>query len=79
MYGHELIASCLDLVADPAQIVCKMCSSAASAIRVLAVVGVIVASYALYIEYRVSLDPNYVALCDLSPEARCSRVIPPTP
>jgi len=45
------------------------------AIRVLGGIGLVLSGYALYVEWRIHLDPDYVALCDIGPSARCSRVL----
>jgi len=43
-------------------------------IRGLASLGLLLSAYALYVEYRVQISPNFVALCDLG-RASCSKVL----
>ena len=47
---------------------------ALSAIRILCFVGLFLAGYALYVEHKVSVDPDYVASCDLASWISCSKV-----
>jgi vitamin-K-epoxide reductase (warfarin-sensitive) len=37
--------------------------------------GVAVALYALYVEYRSAADPDYEALCDISESIKCTKVL----
>lgn len=39
------------------------------------VVGVLVSTYALYVEMAAEAKPGYKALCDLAERASCSRVL----
>lgn len=45
------------------------------AITVTSVFGVLISTYALYVEMAVEARPGYKALCDLSERASCSRVL----
>ncbi len=64
------------------------CSGRAAAFRVLAVFGIILSAYAVYVEHRVSAqranplaiggedgEAPFVALCDLGGWASCSNVL----
>lgn len=42
--------------------------------HVACALGTAVSAYAVYVEQRVSEDDEYVALCDFSPAASCSKV-----
>ena len=44
-------------------------------INFLASLGLLVSSYALYLEKKVKEDPNYKPLCDFSENASCSKPI----
>ena len=45
------------------------------AIKLLALLGLFLSLYALYVEYRVSIDPDYVAACDIASWISCSKVL----
>lgn len=40
-----------------------------------ALVGILVSTYALYVEMAAEARPGYTALCDLSEHASCTRVL----
>ena len=42
-----------------------MCRRPSQAVSVLAVVGLLVSSYALFVEFQLADDPYYVAACDV--------------
>ena len=44
-------------------------------LRILSVCGLMVSLYAIFVEYNVSQNSSYEALCDISPEMSCSRVL----
>lgn len=39
------------------------------------VIGILVSTYALYVELTVEAHPEYKALCDISEHVKCSRVL----
>jgi len=43
--------------------------------RLLPLAGILVSCYALWVEYRKTVDPNYEAACDISEKASCSKVL----
>jgi vitamin-K-epoxide reductase (warfarin-sensitive) len=43
-------------------------------IRLLALAGLVLSAYALYVEHAKTSDQGYVAACDLNAWASCSRV-----
>eukprot|EP01083_Nonionella_stella_P040104 109033_1 len=47
---------------------------ALTVLRVLGFIGLWLCAYALYIEYKISVDPDYVASCDLASWISCSKV-----
>ncbi|XP_053609098.1 vitamin K epoxide reductase complex subunit 1 isoform X1 [Plodia interpunctella] len=44
-------------------------------ITAVAIAGVLVSTYALYVEMAVEARPGYKALCDIAERASCSRVL----
>eukprot|EP00163_Fabomonas_tropica_P010918 TRINITY_DN2125_c0_g1_i2.p1 TRINITY_DN2125_c0_g1~~TRINITY_DN2125_c0_g1_i2.p1 ORF type:complete len:156 (-),score=8.80 TRINITY_DN2125_c0_g1_i2:60-527(-) len=42
-------------------------------IKLLAFIGLALSVYTLYVEYRMSLDPGYQALCDLGAHVSCTK------
>jgi len=42
---------------------------------VISLVGLIVSSYAYYVEVRMAQDKNFKPLCDISKEVRCSKAL----
>ena len=47
---------------------------ALSVMRVLAFIGLFLSFYALYVEYKATTDPDYVASCDIASWVSCSKV-----
>eukprot|EP01084_Bolivina_argentea_P267706 454516_1 len=45
-----------------------------SVLRVLCFIGLFLCGYALYVEHKVSVDPEYAAFCDLASWISCSKV-----
>ncbi|MCH6575124.1 MAG: hypothetical protein IH795_07960 [Bacteroidetes bacterium] len=45
------------------------------AITILAILGLVVSAYAVYLEKKVKADPNYNPLCDISDKISCSKPI----
>lgn len=43
-------------------------------LRGICFIGLFLCAYALYVEYKVAVDPNYVASCDLASWISCSKV-----
>jgi len=43
-------------------------------LRIISLIGLVLSIYALYVEFRASNDPNYVAACDISSYISCSKV-----
>lgn len=41
----------------------------------VAIAGIFVSTYALYVEMAAEIRPGYKALCDISEHASCSRVL----
>lgn len=39
------------------------------------VAGIVVSTYALYVEMAAEASPGYTALCDLAEHAKCTRVL----
>ena len=39
------------------------------------ILGILLSTYALYVEMAVEARPGYTALCDISEFASCSRVL----
>ena len=38
-------------------------------------VGILISVYAIYVEYMSHSNPDYVAMCDISEEISCSKVL----
>jgi len=49
-------------------------ASGRTIINFLASIGIALSFYALYVEYKSSLDSSYVAMCDISEKMACSKV-----
>lgn len=45
------------------------------AITILAILGLVVSAYAVYLEKKVKADPNYKPLCDIFDKISCSKPI----
>mmetsp|Transcript_1305 Transcript_1305/g.2113 ORF Transcript_1305/g.2113 Transcript_1305/m.2113 type:complete len:160 (-) Transcript_1305:13-492(-) len=43
-------------------------------VNLVIAIGIILSSYALYVEYKASMDISYTASCDISPAITCSKV-----
>jgi len=60
---------------EPLLLVRPMSSLKAAILQSSSLIGTLVSVYALYVSYRAHQDPEYDALCDISPGIRCSKVL----
>jgi len=63
------------LTKDSLLLVRPMSSFKAAILRSSSAIGTIVSIYALYVADRARHDPEYDALCDISPGISCSKVL----